>query len=61
MCAHTAFSLIDSQYLPAVPDPNVQCHCLCLPLPDVGSPRVCSSFSLHYPALLTVQLLSVSS
>lgn len=58
-CAHTQLCLIDSQYLPAAPDPIFHPQSPCFPLPDAERPSVCSSFSPHYPGLLTLQMLSV--
>ena len=61
MCTHTAFSLIGSQYLPAVLDPIFQLCCPCFLLHDAENPSVCFSFSPHYTAMLIVQLLSITS
>ena len=61
MCTHTASSLIDPSTSLLSQTPSFSVFSSCLPLPDAESPTVCSSFSPHYQALLTVQLLSVSS
>lgn len=44
---------------PCCPRPHLSVSLSFFPLPDEKSPIVCSSFSPHYPALLTLQMLSL--